>query len=124
MKNYKSSNFQFDGLDFGELFEGIFTTDYLYRDNPFKEKTQPVKIEEKSDRFEIHIPISNVGRKDISVAVDNYQLKVTGKNLDYSYKIGKSFDIDKIRARLFTGVLIISLYKEKKKVTSRKIDVF
>lgn len=82
----------------------------------------------KQDRITLSVDVPGVLLSDISVDVDAYNIRVTGKrsdtgaNVSHMYTLPQCYDTKSIAAKLNNGVLTITV-KKLKDMCSRKITV-
>ena len=113
--------------DLDRLFES--TLPELYQWNPWRQagtaRSLPLDVYETDNERVIRLEVPGVGKKDISIELENAVLSVKAKRVDKteggeasidlsrSVSVGDDVDPDNIKAHLENGILTIRLHKRE-----------
>ena len=127
--------------DFYDMLDDFFTGTQLPGRNLLKD-TFKIDIAEKEEEYQLEAELPGVKKDEISIDVEDEFLNISVNRSEESNKNGKNYihrerratamsrrirlsgaDLDKIKAKLEDGVLFVTIPKDIKVASSRKIAI-
>ena len=129
------------GFDLYNMLDDFFSDSLMSSRNLLRD-TFKIDIEEKETEYRVEAELPGIKKEEIDLNIDNETLSISVNRTEETNKDGKNFihrerratsmsrsirlanaKLDAITAKLDEGILAITIPKDEKATTSRKIDI-